>query len=109
VYEKYKSKGLEIVGIAFEKTADFSKAVSLVNRLKEKYHISYPLVIPNRDSAAQTLPMLNKINGYPTTIYIDKKGLVRKIYTGFSGPATGDEYLKYKEDFFRLIDMLLSE
>jgi thiol-disulfide isomerase/thioredoxin len=109
VYEKYKSKGLEIVGIAFEKTADFTKAVSLVSRLKEKYHISYPLVIANRDSAAQTLPMLNKINGYPTTIYLDKKGKVRKIYTGFSGPATGKEYEKYKEDFYRLIDMLLSE
>jgi len=109
VYDKYKERGLEIIGISFEKTTDFSKAVSLVSRLKAKYHISYPLVIASRDSAAATLPMLTKIMGYPTTIYIDKKGKVRKIYTGFSGPATGVEYEKYKEDFFRLIETLLNE
>lgn len=109
VYNQYHAKGLEIVGIAFEKTVDFSKSVSNVKRLKDKYHITYPLVIAKRDSVAQTLPMITKIMGYPTTIYIDKKGMVRKIYTGFSGPATGNEYMKYKEDFGRLVEKLLLE
>ncbi len=109
VYDKYKGKGLEIAGLSFEKTSDFSKAVSNVNRLKKKYHITYPLLIANKDSVVQTLPMLGKISGYPTTIYIDRKGKVRKIYTGFSGPATGNEYEKYKEDFFMLLEKLLEE
>lgn len=109
VYEQYQPKGLEIVGLAFEKTTDFSKSVSNVSRLKDKYRIAYPLLIGKRDSVTQALPMLTKIKGYPTTVFIDRKGIVRKIYTGFSGPATGDSYIKYKEDFFRLIEKLLVE
>jgi len=109
VYEKYKDRGLRIVGLSFEKTPDFAHAASNIKRLRDRYHITYPLLIGNRDSVAQTLPMLNKIAGYPTTIYVDKKGKVRKIYTGFSGPATGNEYEKYKEDFYRLLEKLLTE
>lgn len=109
VYEQYKGKGLEMAGLSFEKTADFSRALSNVSRLKKKYQITYPLLIANKDSISQQLPMLNKISGYPTTVFIDRKGKVRKIHTGFSGPATGHEYEKYKEDFFRLLEKLLAE
>lgn len=34
--------------------------------------------------------MLNDVLVYPTTIYIDKKGKVRRIHTGFNGSVTGD-------------------
>jgi len=53
--------------------------------------------------------MLNKVMAFPTTIYIDKKGNVRKIYTGFYGPATGENYLKYQEETNRFIEKLLKE
>ena len=47
--------------------------------------------------------------GYPTTIFIDKKGIVRKIHTGFNGPATGLFYEEFKQDFNKVIDDLLAE
>jgi len=53
--------------------------------------------------------MLNKVVSYPTTIFIDKKGKVRKIHTGFNGPATGDKYIAFKEDFESFVEMLLGE
>ena len=53
--------------------------------------------------------MLAKINGYPTTIFIDKNGSVRKIHTGFSGPATGNYYEKEKDDFINLVEKLIRE
>jgi hypothetical protein len=53
--------------------------------------------------------MLNAIMAFPTTIYIDKKGEVRKIYTGFSGPATGDAYTKYVKETTLFIEGLLNE
>lgn len=109
-YNSYKSKGFEIIGLAFEKTDDFGKAVSSVNRLKEKYKVNYPLVIAgNRDRGSETMNMLDKIHGYPTTIFIDKKGKVRKIETGFNGPATGMYYEKFKDDFQNYIEKLLLE
>jgi hypothetical protein len=53
--------------------------------------------------------MLNKVMGYPTTIFIDRKGTVKRIYTGFTGPATGKYYEKYQDDFDAYVLKLLSE
>ena len=41
-------------------------------------------------------------------IFIDKKGKVRRIHTGFSGPATSD-YLAYKAEFDKFVKELLAE
>ena len=59
--------------------------------------------------ASEALPMLNAVMAFPTTIYIDKKGFVRKIYTGFYGPATGNKYIDYVLETNRFIEKLLSE
>ena len=53
--------------------------------------------------------MLNHILSYPTTIYIDKSGEVRKIHTGFNGPATGEKFVEFKEEFNKTIQELTSE
>ena len=53
--------------------------------------------------------MLNKVMGFPTTIIIDKKGVVRKIHTGFSGPGTGVYYEKYIAGFENFINKLIKE
>ena len=111
-YDTYKSKGLEVVGLAFERTDDFNKAVANVSRMKNKFNANYEFLITGKtgaDQASEALPMLNKIMAFPTTIYIDKKGIVRKIYTGFYGPATGDNYTKYVEETTRFIEKLLAE
>jgi peroxiredoxin len=111
-YDKYKPKGLEVVGLAFERTDDFNKAVSNVNRMKNRFNADYEFLITMKtgaDQASEALPMLNKIMAFPTTIYIDKKGVVRKIYTGFYGPATGNNYSKYVEETTRFVEKLLAE
>ena len=45
--------------------------------------------------------MLNRVLSYPTSIFIDKTGKVRKIHTGFNGPATGDKYIEFTTEFER--------
>jgi hypothetical protein len=52
--------------------------------------------------------MLNQIVSYPTMIFIDKFGEVRRIHTGFSGPATST-YEDFKADFNLFINELLNE
>ncbi len=111
-YDTYKKQGLEVVGLAFERTDDFAKAVGNVQRLKTRFNANYEFLITMKtgaDQASQALPMLNKVMAFPTTIYIDKKGMVRKIYTGFYGPATGDAYKKYVEETTSFVEMLLKE
>ena len=55
----------------------------------------------------KTLPQLEKIEGFPTTIFINKKGEVEKIHTGFNGPGTGEHYDEQKKEFYDIIDGLL--
>ncbi|MDF2437754.1 MAG: Peroxiredoxin [Bacteroidota bacterium] len=111
-YDKYKTKGLEVVGLAFERTDDFNKAVSNINRTKQRFKANYEFLITMKTGnkqAEEVLPMLNSVMAFPTTIYIDKKGNVRKIYTGFNGPATGQAYSKYVEETTRFVEKLLME
>lgn len=111
-YRKMRSKNLEIVGLAFEKFPDFNKAKHNLTRLKGKYAVDYPLLIActnNKDSIARNLPMLGSIYSFPTTIFIDKKGKVRRIHTGYSGPATGIYYDRWIEDFTTFVDKLIAE
>jgi len=52
---------------------------------------------------------LNGVFAFPTTLFVDRGGVVRKIHTGFSGPATGKHYEKLVTDFTATVDTLLAE
>lgn len=111
-HKQYRDKGLEVLALAFEKRTDFEKSAEIVKRLKTHYACEYDFLIAggaNKFSAAEKLPMLNAIISYPTTIFIDKKGRVRKIYTGFNGPATGDLYYQFKNETEAFVSKLLAE
>lgn len=110
LYERYKSKGLEIVGLAYEKTEDFEKAKKNVLRLKNRFSVNYELLITQlsgKAKAAESMPFLSSISAFPTTIILDRKHEVKSIYTGFSGPATGKEYVQYTEKTEHLVEQLL--
>ena len=111
-YKKNKDKGLEIVGLAYEKNLDLEFFKTKMLLIRKRFGIEYPLLqagLNNSDSATESLPMLNKVIGFPTTLIIDKKGKIRETHTGFSGPGTGKYYTEWVADFERLIDKLLSE
>jgi len=112
-YKKYHSKGVEIIGLAYERTTDFKKSVPTLTQLKSRFNITYPLLItgytPGKGDPQKSLPMLADYKGFPTTIIIDKKGNVRKIHTGFSGPGTGKYYQEFTKEFEKLTDDLLAE
>lgn len=112
IYKKYNPQGLEIIALAYEKTPDEARAREIVSRLKKHYGATYEMLITGKtgtDEASKSLPFLNGIMAFPTTIYIDKKGNVRKVYTGFNGPATGLHYEQMHEEMERFITMLLAE
>lgn len=112
--EDHKNNDLEVVGLAFESAKTEEKAFEGINRLENRIGVTYPLLLAQYGSydkaeAQQKLPMLNHVLSYPTTIFIDKKGAVRKIHTGFNGPATGEKFEEFKRDFDALITQLTSE
>jgi thiol-disulfide isomerase/thioredoxin len=111
-YNKNKNRGVEIIGLAYESKDDFNYASSRIKKMKNKLSVDYDFVIAgtsDKDKAAQTLPMLNTIIAFPTTIFIGKDGKVKKIHTGFSGPGTGAYYDHFIEHFNETVNELLAE
>lgn len=89
-YQANKEKGLEIVALAFENAKTKEKAINGITRMKERVGLKYEILIAqigtnDKGKASEKLPMLNKVVSYPTTIYLDRTGKVRKIHTGFNG------------------------
>ncbi|MDF0705936.1 peroxiredoxin family protein [Flagellimonas okinawensis] len=104
---------LQFVGLAFEYAKTEEKAFEGINRLKEREEVPYPILLAqygtsNKQKANEKLPMLNHILSYPTTIYIDREGEVKKIHTGFNGPATGEKFIEFKKEFNATIEELTS-
>lgn len=111
-YKENKDRGIEIIGLAFERKNDFDFAKRTLSRLKERFDIQYELLFAGTagtDQASKALPALTGIAAFPSTIFIDKKGNVRKIHTGFSGPATGKFYQEFKDEFNGLVNELVAE
>ncbi len=110
-YEANKSRGVEIIGLAYERKTDFTYASNRVKKMIDKFNVTYDFAIAgtnDKQQASETLPMLNKVVAFPTTIFIGKDGKVKKINTGFTGPGTGLYYDQFVEQFNQTINELLS-
>ena len=113
-YNKNAEKDLAFVALAFEYAKTEEKAFKAIKGLKDRIGIEYPILLAqygtsNKSEAQEKLPMLNQVLSYPTSIFIDKSGKVRKIHTGFSGPATGKAYLDFKKEFEDFLNELMAE
>jgi thiol-disulfide isomerase/thioredoxin len=113
-YKANRDKDVEIVALAFEYVKTEEKAFNNIKRLKDRIGIDYPILLAqtgtsSKSKAQEKLPMLNHVLSYPTTIFIDKTGTVRKIHTGFNGPATGSKFTTFKSEFETFVTKLLNE
>jgi hypothetical protein len=111
-YEKNKQRGVEIIGLGYERTPDQKVASQKLMKMRQRMNIGYDIAVAGEASAAEaskSLPQLAKVLAFPTTIFLDKKGEVRKIHTGFSGPGTGKYYQQEIDEFNATIDKLLAE
>lgn len=113
-YKNNPDTKLEIVALAFEYVKTEGAALKNIKRLKGNTSITYPVLLAQYGSSSKVkadekLPMLNHVLSYSITIFIDKTGTVRKIHTGFNGPATGDKFTEFKTEFKSFVNTLLNE
>lgn len=109
--EKNPDVDFEIIGVAFERYKEKEKGLQAMKRFQEKMNVPFELVYGgyyDKEEALNQFPMLNKIISYPTLIILDKDKNVRKIHTGFSGPATS-EYEEFKSKFDNVIKDIVNE
>jgi thiol-disulfide isomerase/thioredoxin len=112
LYRELRGEGLEVISLMFEHFGDFAQAVAATRRFRAKFGIEYTTLVAgtsDKDDAARALPQLTGVFAFPTTIWVDRSGKVRKLHAGFSGPATGKHYTELTREFTAFTRQLLAE
>ncbi|MEI8004619.1 MAG: TlpA disulfide reductase family protein [Bacteroidota bacterium] len=111
LYTSYKDKGLEIVALCFEgKTFEASKKP--MGRFIAQTGAEYSFLYAGPRGGEALHSVLYNLEGrwaYPSSIYIDRNRVIRKVETGFYGPGTGKHYKDYTEETTKFIEKLLNE
>ncbi|WP_316817367.1 TlpA disulfide reductase family protein [Pedobacter nyackensis] len=111
-YRKNKHKGIEIIALAYELSTDNERSKKSLQKFQTRFDVQYPILltgvtVSDPKKTEKTLPQLTDIKVFPTTVFIDKTGKISGVETNFFGPATGQHYLKYKEEFEKTVNLLL--
>ncbi|MCO6495159.1 MAG: TlpA family protein disulfide reductase [Bacteroidetes bacterium] len=110
LYEKYHDKGLEIFGVSYENPTEFNAQAERVRRLINAKKYPYPILVGGdlaSNKIAKDFSMLDKVRAFPTSIFINKKGDVVRVETGFSGPGTGKMHEEYTKMITQYVESLL--
>lgn len=91
LYDQYRGKGLEIIGVALDDGGEADVAP-----FAQQNQINYPLSAVGAQQLAQAY---GGVRGIPTTFLIDKQGKIAKKYVGYQS----------KEVFEKEIQALLAE
>ncbi len=83
VYDKYRERGLALLGVNYGEGSD-----AVVGYVRE-IGVSFPIVL-DRD---MTVGQLYRVQGLPTTIFVDRQGIVRDMVLG--GPMSAS-YIESK-------------
>ncbi len=104
-------EALSIVGIAFEMGDDPEVHARAVRDYAAHHQATYPILIggvSDKAEASKAFPLVDRVRAYPTTVFMDEKGNVSAVHTGFSGPATGEAHESLKLRFESEIESLLA-
>ncbi len=110
IYRRYNSRGLQVIPVAFERNGGQEDLLRNVARQFRQLNLPYASYLGGeKHMSNQVFPMLNAVMSYPTLLVVDRKGVVRKIHTGFYGPGTGRYYQHYTSRLELFITQLLEE
>ncbi|MBI2466872.1 MAG: TlpA family protein disulfide reductase [Candidatus Rokubacteria bacterium] len=71
--DRYQDRGLVVVGVAVRDSTD------AVQRLVKLLGLTFPIGL---DPAGQVAAERYRIRGFPVTVFVDRRGVVRKYWTG---------------------------
>lgn len=113
-YNRNKSRGIEIVSLAYEYSTDFQRSQKSLRKFQQLFNVKYPMLITGvsvSDSlkTEKTLPQITPIKSFPTAIFLDRKGNVQEIRSSFYGPGSGKHYEEFKKEFNATVDRLLKK
>ena len=101
---------IEIIALAFEKYRDPSTALSVLKNYKERLNVPFEILYAgyfDKAEATETLGFIDKVISYPTLLFVDRQNQVKRVHTGFAGPATS-EWDNFITEFESSIQMIKS-
>jgi thiol-disulfide isomerase/thioredoxin len=108
LYQRYHDRGLEIVEISFEESAQRANPARLRAEIR-RFGITYPVLVAGTpDQLDEKFPGVEGLNCWPTTFFVGRDGLVKAIHTGYSGPATGKDNAALVRETTALVQRLLA-
>jgi thiol-disulfide isomerase/thioredoxin len=109
LYNRYHSRGLEVVSISFEED-DQLKNPERLRAFIARYKIPYTVLLAGTPSQLnEKIPQGKNLNCWPTAFFVGRDGLVKEVHAGFSGPATGAAHTELKAETSSLVERLLAE
>jgi peroxiredoxin len=109
MYRKFGRQGVEIVSLSFEEV-DQLKDPTRLRAFVRKYGLEFPVLLcGDPDEANSKLTQLVNWNTWPATLFIDRKGLVRGIHSGFPSAGSGELFRQAKDEFNVEVGRLLAE
>lgn len=109
--ENINDERLQIIPVAFEASEDFGTNISRLKTYQHELNLPFTPYLGGRakkSAANEVFPMLNHVMSFPTSIFIDQTGEVRRIHTGFYGPGAEMEYEHFKTSTEELVHKLLA-
>jgi thiol-disulfide isomerase/thioredoxin len=110
ISHKYHDRGLRVIGLAFELTGDTQRDAEQVRQYQHRNGLEFPAYLvglSDKKKASAAFPALDRIRAFPTLVFVDRNLKVRAVYTGFSGPATGERHQRLREQFESIIEEIL--
>ena len=113
-YRANKSKGVEVIALAYEYSTDFERSKKSIQKFKDRFQVKYEMLntevtVSDTLRTEKTLPQFTPIKSFPTMIILDKNKKLVKVHAGFEGPGTGEHYTIFKKEFGEIIDQLLKK
>jgi len=78
-YDVHKGRGLQIVGVGVLDSAES------LRWMVDKLHITYPTAY---DTGGDTVTKVLRLRSMPTTLFVDRRGIVRARWEGFLDPES---------------------
>lgn len=103
-------KDIRFIAVGFENGNSDKDRMARLKKYQKKMGFTYPVYLGGGASTKDAHAVFNQLNGvfsFPTTIFLDKKGRIVQVNSGFDGPATGVFYKSMQEETERLLLKLL--
>ncbi len=109
LYSRYHAQGLEIVALDFEEPEQITNLTRL-HAFIQRYKLDYTfLIVGIPDELNQKLPQVENLNAWPTTFFLNRQGLVRRVETGFPSSGSTEYHRDVKAAYVQTIETLLAE